>query len=340
MKETTRTILLITALFSLTQSSPVEKKLMPNFKLSGFAQGTTYQVSYFAQDSLVTGSDVDLILAGIDSSLSLYKSYSTISRFNSSPSGSKIDDHFKKVFLKSAEVTRHTGGLFDITVQPLVQAWGFGSAKAAVVPDSASIKSTLKCVGAEKVKLNNNILFKSLPCVKIDMNGIAQGYSVDVIADFLQSKNINDFMVELGGEIRVEGRKATGGLFTIGIETPDDSHNAGRPLQRILKIKAGAITTSGNYRNYHASGAKRFSHIINPKTGFPEESELISVTVHAPDAITADAYDNALMLMGVEKALAFVEATDDLAAYFIYRKRDGTIADTACAKFEKLLNQQ
>jgi thiamine biosynthesis lipoprotein len=312
---------------------------MLNFRLSGYAQGTTYHVSYFAQDRLVSVKDVDLLLAGIDSSLSLYKAYSTISTFNSSRSGSKIDHHFKKVFIKSAEVTRHTGGLFDITVQPLVEAWGFGAAKAQALPDSASIKATLKCVGADKVKLNNDILVKALPCVKIDMNGIAQGYSVDMMSNYLKSKGINDFMVELGGEIRVEGRKASGALFTIGIEKPDNNSSFGRPLQQILKMKNGAITTSGNYRNYHTSGTKRLSHIINPKSGFPEESELISVTVHAGDAITADAYDNALMLMGMKKALPFVESTDDLAAYFIYQKQDGTIGDTACTKFKKLLNQ-
>lgn len=313
---------------------------MLNFRLSGYAQGTTYHISYFAQDSVVSVGDIDLVLAGIDSSLSLYKPYSTISRFNNSRSGSKIDDHLRKVFIKSAEVTQHTDGLFDITVQPLVHAWGFGAAPNAVLPDSASIQSVLKCVGAEKVQLRNNILLKTLPCVKIDMNGIAQGYSVDILADFLKSKNINDFMVELGGEIRVAGHKASGSLFTIGIETPYNSHLPDRPLQQILKLKSGAITTSGNYRNYQTSGAKRLSHIINPKTGFPEESELISVTVHAGDAITADAYDNALMLMGVKKALAFVENTDALAAYFIYRKKDGTIADTACTKFKELINQK
>lgn len=340
MKEVIRTFLLVTALFSLTQSSPVAKKRMLNFRLNGYAQGTTYHVSYFAPDSTVSVADIDLVLAGIDSSLSLYKPYSTINRFNGSRSGSKIDDHFRKVFMKSAEVTKHTDGLFDITVQPLVHAWGFGAVKDPVLPDSARIQSILKCVGADKVQLSNDTLLKALPCVKVDMNGIAQGYSVDVLADFLKSKNIHNFMVELGGEIRVAGSKASGVLFTIGIETPDNSHVAGRPLQQILKLKGGSITTSGNYRNYYRSGTKRLSHIINPKTGFPEEGELISVTVHARDAMTADAYDNALMLMGVKKALEFVENSDALAAYFIYRKQDGTIADTACTKFIKLLNQE
>lgn len=330
----------ITALCCLAQSSAVNKKPLLNFKISGYAQGTTYHVSYLAEDSLVSASDLDLVLARIDSSLSLYKPYSLINNFNNSPSGTEIDGHFKKVYIKSAEVAKRTDGLFDITVQPLVQAWGFGVAKASSLPDSATVKSILRCVGAEKVKLSNNALLKTLPCVKVDMDGIAQGYSVDILADFLKSLKINNFMVELGGEIRVEGRKASGALFTIGIETPGSDDSQGQPLHKILNVQSGAITTSGNYRNYHTSGARRISHIINPKTGYPEESELISVTVHAKDAMTADAYDNALMLMGLKKALAFVENTDDLAAYFIYRRPDGTVADTACTKFKRILNQK
>lgn len=340
MKSVLRTIFVITAFFCVTQSSAVIKKPLQNFKISGYAQGTTYHVSYFAQDSLVSAQDLDLVLAGIDSSLSLYKPYSIINKFNNSQAGTEIDGHFRKVYIKSEEVTRRTAGLFDITVQPLVQAWGFGAEKASSLPDSARILSILKCVGSEKVKLSKNALLKTLPCVKVDMDGIAQGYSVDILAYFLKSRKIRNFMVELGGEIRVEGRKPSGAFFSIGIETPGSDETPGQPLQKILNVQGGAITTSGNYRNYHTSGARRISHIINPKTGFPEESELISVTVHAQDAITADAYDNALMLMGLKKALAFVENTDDLAAYFIYRRQDGSVADTACRKFKKILNQK
>lgn len=325
--------------FSLTQSSPLAKSNLLNVKLNGSAQGTTYHISYFAKDSVVSVRDVDLVLAGIDSSLSLYKTYSTISKFNNSASGYEIDDHFRKVFMKSVEVAEHTGGLFDITVQPLVQLWGFGPVQTQTSPDSALIQSTLQCVGAEKVKLHNQRLIKTLPCVKVDMNGIAQGYSVDVLAEFLKSRNINNFMVELGGEIRIEGQKPDGGFFKVGIEVPENKDSPVERFQQTLQVKSGAITTSGNYRNFRTSGTKRLSHIINPKTGFPEESELISVTVYAKDAMTADAYDNALMLMGVKKALAFVGKSDDLAAYFIYRQQDGSVADTACNQFKALLNQ-
>lgn len=338
MKRSFLFFLLFTALNSLSQS-PSDRSELTEFRLAGYAQGTTYHITYFATDSVVTVKDVDLVLAGIDSSLSIYKPYSLISQFNTSRSGLVVDDHFRKVFQKSVEVSNLTGGLFDITVKPLVQAWGFGVDKTEQIPDAATIKSILQCVGTGKVRLDHTMLMKTAPCVTVDVNGIAQGYSVDVLADFLRSRNIKDFLVELGGEIRIEGRKPSGALFKVGIETPDDQEPVSQPFQKTFNLAGGAITTSGNYRQYYTVGTKRITHLINPITGFPVNNELISVTVYAKDAMTADAYDNALMLMGLNKALAFVESNDELAAYFIYKKQDGSVADTACTQFKRLLNQ-
>jgi thiamine biosynthesis lipoprotein len=339
MKRSFLFFLLLIALNSLSQFPAGIEGELTEFRLAGYAQGTTYHISYFAVDSVVTVTDVDLVLAGIDSSLSIYKPYSIISRFNTSRSGLDIDDHFRKVFQKSVEVTKRTGGLFDITVKPLVQAWGFGVDKTQNLPDAATIKSILQCVGADKIRLDHTMLIKTEPCVTIDVNGIAQGYSVDVLADFLKSRNIQNFLVELGGEMRIEGRKPSGDLFKVGIEAPGDQGPVNQPLQKTFSLAGGALTTSGNYRQYYTIGTKRISHLINPQTGFPVNNELISVTVYAKDAMTADAYDNALMLMGLNKALAFVESNDELAAYFIYKMEDGSVADTACSKFKRLLNQ-
>lgn len=172
----------------------------------------------------------------------------------------------------------------------------------------------------------------------MDVNGIAQGYSVDVIASFLAQQNINQFLVEIGGEIRINGRKPTdGSMMKIGIETPSDDPFQPVAMNKIVTFEEGAITTSGSYRKFYESGGKRISHIINPITGYPVHNELISVTVYAKDAITADGYDNALMLMGLDDALRFVEANKEIAAHFIYTDKNGLVSDTSSSRFTSLL---
>lgn len=308
------------------------------FHIRGFAQGTTYQITYYAKDSSISKEQVTYLLAQIDSSLSIYKPYSLISQFNRSASGLQTDRHLQKVVKKAQQVSQKTGGAFDITVQPLVQAWGFGAAPASGLPDSAAIKALLQCVGAHKIRLQKGHLQKADPCVRIDVDGIAQGYTVDVLANFLEKKGIRNYLVELGGEIRVKGRKPDGKPMSIGIEGPAANNpNDPYPIQKIVRLEKGGITSSGNYRKFYQSGSRKITHLIDPKTGYPLDNELISVTVLAGDAMTADAYDNALMGMGLKKAFDFVNRHKKLEAYFIYRKTDGSVADTATAGFTKLM---
>ena len=310
------------------------------FHISGHAQGTTYSIIYYAADSIVTAKQTDSILNKIDSSLSLYKSYSLISRFNRSSTGLPIDDMLRVVVKRSIEISRETGGVFDITVEPLVQAWGFGAERITRLPDDAAIKSLLHCVGNDKIRLSSNGLFKSRPCVHIDVNGIAQGYSVDLLADFLEGKKIENYLVEVGGEIRVKGRKQPSGeKMTIGIESPSDNDADPFPIRKMLRLDHGAVTTSGNYHKYYMMGSKKISHLIDPRTGYPLQNEMISVTVLAADAITADGYDNALMGLGLEKAMRFVEKKKNIEAYFIYHTANGAIADTATAGFYKWVDK-
>ena len=311
---------------------------LKSFHISGAAQGTTYQLTYYAKNHSVNKIQIDSILCEIDSSLSLYKPYSLISRFNQSESGLEVDAHFVNVIRKSLEVYAKTDGLFDITVQPLVQAWGFGPKRNASLPDSAAIQSIMKCMGTHRVRLRGKRLTKDLPCIKIDVNGIAQGYSVDVLADFLEWKGIRNYIIEIGGEIRVKGRKAGGEKMTIGIESPAEEGKNGRPIKTFIQLDHGAITTSGNYEKFYRSGSKRISHLIDPKTGYSFQNEMISATVYAKNAITADGYDNALMGMGLKKAMSFVNKQKNMEAYFIYHKPDGSVADTATAGFYKLMN--
>ncbi len=302
------------------------------FHINGIAQGTTYHITYWAADSLVAKQEIEMVLAQLDSSLSIYKPYSLINKFNNDPIGIKADEHLKVVVTKALEIYQQTAGQFDITVYPLVDAWGFGSRKITSLPDSAQIKALLSCIGSDKLKLSNHTLSKTSACVKIDVNGIAQGYSVDHVADFLGKKGIKNYLVEIGGELKTAGRKPNGEGIKIGIEAPPANSFDEPIISKIITLNDAAVTTSGNYRKYIESGKQRITHLIDPKTGYPIKSEMVSVTVIAKDAITADGYDNPLMAMTVKEALAFA-AKQNIEAYFIFHKPDGKLADTATIGF-------
>jgi thiamine biosynthesis lipoprotein len=329
-------LIILLILTGLTAHRSIEWK---RYHIAGTAQGTTYSIIYYGKDSVVTKGMIDLMLMKLDSSLSLFKPYSRINQFNNSANGIVLDKHLLPVIKKSIATYKETKGLFDITVYPLVEAWGFGVKKATTTPDSLTVRSLRNCVSTNLIELKGFFLHKKKPCVKIDLNGIAQGYSVDVLATLLEQYSINNYVIELGGEIRVKGSKQPNGeKLKIGIESPLEDEFEQHPLQKIIELDKGAITTSGSYRKFYESNGQKITHLINPKTGYPHKNELISVTVYAKDAITADAYDNALMLMGLKQALAFVEKRKDLAAYFIYKDKNGTIADTASTRFLKFKN--
>ncbi|NEU07182.1 FAD:protein FMN transferase [Flavihumibacter sp. R14] len=327
-------VFIILALFSFAGKEPNVRA----YRISGFAQGTGYHILYYASDSLVTREQTDSIFSKIDSSLSIYKPYSLISQFNRSQTGVEADWMLCEVVRRSMAVNKKSNGAFDITIQPLVQAWGFGAKRVTTLPDSVEIRSLLNCVGPDHIRLNGKRLIKDKPCVAIDVNGIAQGYSVDLVAAHLEKKGIADYLVELGGEIRVKGRKQPSGeKMSVGIESPGDDSDNPLPVLRTIRMDHGAVTTSGNYRKFYQNGSKKITHLIDPKTGYPVDNEMISVTVVAEDAITADAYDNVLMNMGLRKAMKFVSSQKYMHAYFIYSKPDGSVADTASAGFYKMM---
>lgn len=320
----------------LMNCTPASQQSTRKILIEGFAQGTSYHITYYAADSVVKKQQIDSLFNVLDNSLSIYKPNSVISRFNRSRKSLRIDKHLETVVVKAKEVWKDTDGVFDITVQPLVKAWGFGNETISRLPDSPTINSILPCVGTEMLRIAKNRLYKQQKCVTIDVNGIAQGYSVDVIADFLEQNQLASYLVEIGGEIRIKGNKPDGEKMKIGIEAPGGLENE-TVMQKIITLNEGAVTTSGNYRKFHESEGKRINHIINPVTGYPVENELISVTVIAKDAITADAYDNALLAMGLKEALAFVEKREDMAAFFIYKTNNGKATDTASTRFYQYL---
>lgn len=326
-------VALVPVLFVL----PWGNKSLQEFKINGYAQGTSYSITYYARNGLVKKNNVDSILAVIDHSMSLYKPNSIINKFNESTSGTFVDFHFMEVYKRANSIFKDTHGKFDVTVAPLVQLWGFGPKKITEFPDKATVQNALRCVGMEKISRQQLFLKKENPCVSIDFNGIAQGYTVDVIAAYLRLNNINHFMVEVGGELYINGAKPDKQLFKIGIEGPTNKELSTQGIKHILQFRKGAITTSGNYQKYLMNGKKRISHLIDPKTGYPLENEMISVTIFAKDAITADGYDNALMAMNVKEVLAFTAKRKDMEVYMIYKKQNGELADTLSSGFKKLI---
>jgi len=309
----------------------------------GFTQGTTYHIIYerkglFSTSPVKMKGEVDSILAHFDLSLSAYEPNSIISRINRNDPQVVPDSDFLIVFNKSLEVFEDSEGAFDITVGPLVNAWGFGPGRKKDM-DSMIVDSLLQYVGMNKVKLINNKIVKKIPEIKLDVNAIAQGYSVDVVSNFFKEKRINNFLVEIGGELRTNGTKKNGALWKVGVDKPyDNNYIPGQNLQIILKLKDCSLATSGNYRKFFEKDGVKYSHSINPKTGYPVKDSLLSATIIAKDCITADAYATTCMVMGLEKSKVFISERDDLEAYLIYSSEfNDSFVIWQSNNFEKLI---
>ena len=309
--------LLFTALIAFILHGCTEE-VKNTITLSGPAQGTTYNITYVAGAYANYRSAIDSIFNTIDQSLSTYKPGSIISKINRNETA-VVDVHFKAVFNQSIAVAEITNGLFDPTVAPLVNAYGFGFTKKEMVTP-ALLDSLKKIIGYRHVWLDGNKLMKRFPEVMLDFNAIAPGYTVDVLAAFLESKGIYHYLVELGGEVRSKGKKLDGSAWTLGIEQPEDNQVEGARLFTSIKLRDYALATSGNYKKFYVEEGKKYSHIIDPFTGYPVKNNILSATVIAPDCISADAYATAFMVMGLDKAQAFVAAHSELqlSVFFIY----------------------
>jgi thiamine biosynthesis lipoprotein len=310
------------------------QKAIERFEVNGYAQGTTYHIIYYAPNNVVTNRQTDSLLRRLDTSVSLYLPGSMICKFNQSDKGISIDEPFRVLISKALEINHATDGAVDVTVKSLVDAWGFGVKKATVVPGDERIKGILKNVGSGRIWLEGNFLHKKFADVQIDLNGIAQGYSADLLAALLEQYHISNYVVEIGGELRIKGQKPEKEPFKIGIEAIDGNDVVPSPLRKVIAPGDGAVTTSGNYRKHLEANGKKISHIIDPKTGYPATNEMISVTVWAKDGITADGYDNGFMVMGLKKTLRFLEKRTDIGAYIIYKKDNGAVADTVTSGFK------
>ncbi|MBC9912110.1 FAD:protein FMN transferase [Chitinophaga varians] len=302
----------------------------------GKAQGTYYIVKYLAPDTASLQGRIDSIFAVIDHSLSLYKPGSLINQFNASGEV-KMDEHMRNVVEKAIYTSKATNGIFDITVKPLVYLWGFGVSKPSFrgVPPADSIKKALSYVGYRYLSVKGDHLTTIKKGVQIDCNGIAQGYTVDVLGRFLEQQGIQNYLVDVGGELCAKGVNQQGKNWRIGIERPAPGDTTYEPIQAMVELKNKGIATSGNYRRFFDQGRTRFAHTIDPVTGIALHNQIISVTVIAKDCFTADAFDNPLILMGVEKGLKFIaqHPAYGLEALYIYKAADGSIKEARSPGF-------
>lgn len=309
-------------------------------KISGFTQGTTYNITYLDTDSTDYREDIDSILADFDQSLSTYIPESLISKINQGDDIPALDAMFIKCFNAAREVYEQSDGAFDITVAPLVNAWGFGFTEKESV-DSNLIDSLLQFVGMNKIALEDGQIRKSTEGVMIDMNGIAQGYSVDVISGFLESMDIMDYLVEIGGEVRTHGLNSRGSEWRVGIDKPVEGLQlAGVELEAIISLSGMSLATSGNYRRFYEMDGMKYSHTIDPATGYPVRHGLLSATVLCDECMYADAYATTFMVMGIAYAKSFLASRPDLEAFLIYNSEKGEYIVWSTPGLENMLERR
>ncbi len=287
----------------------------------GMVFGTVYHITYQSSKSLQ--KDIEAELAKVDASLSPFNERSIITAVNENRD-TVVNKMFSDVFALAMKISDSTNGAFDITVAPLVNAWGFGF-KGGVMPSRHQVDSLKALVGYHKVSLTNGRVSKTDPRIMLDCSSIAKGYGCDVVAKFLSAKGIDNYMVEIGGEIVTRGISEKRLPWKIGVTKPtDDSLNVNQEIQTIINVTDKAMATSGNYRNFYYKNGRKYAHTIDPSTGYPVQHNILSSTVIADDCATADAYATAFMVMGLDKAKTILSRHPELMAYFILASDDGT----------------
>ena len=287
---------------------------------TGFIFGTVYHVTYQYNRDLK--DEIEAELNKVDNSLSPFNNQSVITAVNQNKNP-EVNEMFSDVFNLAEQVSQETDGAFDITVAPMVNLWGFGF-KKGISPSKQKIDSLRQIVGYKKVSLRDGHVIKADKRIMLDCSAIAKGYGSDVVARYLRSKGITNFMIEIGGEIVTSGKSEKRLPWKIGVTKPtDDSLNTNQELETVLNVTDTAMATSGNYRNFYYKGGKKYAHTIDPKTGYPVQHSLLSSTVLASNCATADAYATAFMVLGIDKAKVVLQKHPELMAYFIYAGPDG-----------------
>ncbi len=305
--------------------------------ITGETMGTSYSVKYFDEDHRNFKPAIDSLLQVFNESLSTYIPTSEISTFNQGHGFSFQLPYFLPVLEQSKKMVAATDGAFDPTVMPLVNAWGFGPDRFESV-DTLAVEQALARVGFEKIKFNSDSVWKVIDGAQLDFSAIAKGYGVDVVSDFLQSKGIENVFVEIGGEVKVKGRNLQfDRRWEIAILDPNSTY-----VQTLVfayaQLENQAVATSGNYFNYRESNGIKYSHSLNPKSGYPIKHQILSATIFAEDCMTADAWATAAMVMGHEKLIALLDRHPEIKVMLLYTSNTGAIASYLSPGLEPHIN--
>jgi len=316
-------ILLLWCISCSNQPSQIE--------LSGFTMGTTYNIKIIPEkDSILSTKlikqNIDSVLISVNYQMSTYLFDSEITQFNNHESTTSftVSNDFSLVVERALHWSKLTDGAFDITIVPLLYLWGFGPGQASelgdIFPEEHAVQKRRTHVGYEKLTTNKYYLQKKDPFIKIDLNAIAKGFGVDAVYSFLESIGMNNIMVEIGGEVRTKGENRKNEPWMIAVETPDLESAGSKTISWALPLESKAMATSGDYRNYYEIDGIRYSHEIDPRTGYPAQTGVASATVVATNCMDADALATALIIMGAESGLQFIEKLDGVEAFLILRE--------------------
>lgn len=287
--------------------------------LDGFIFGTVYSITYSNPDNKNLSPQINNALQAVNTSLSMFNPESTISKINNNQPV-ELDSLFLTVWNTGQYVSNCTHGAFDMTVAPLVDLWGFGLKNREIVTD-AEVDSVREYIGYELIVLEGGTIHKAYPEMRIDAGAIAKGYACDVLADTLEAYGCTDFCIEIGGELVVKGLNPKGTNWHIAINKPlEDSLCINREIQEVIELTNCGMATSGNYRNFYEINGKKYSHTIDPRTGYPVNHNLLSATIVAPNCMTADAWATACMVVGLEKAQVWINNRGDIKGYLIYEE--------------------
>lgn len=304
------------------------------YEISGRAQGTTYTVKYIHSNPVVNKHAIDSIFDVMDQNFSLYKPHSLINSFNHTSRAILISDHFRCLIDHANFVSKETNGAFDITTLPLSLLWGKFNSQPIIAPSLAQIDSVLLYSGYHNLYIKGDSLIKNAPMLKVDSDGIAQGYTVDVISAYLVSLDIKGYLVEVGGEVSTKGFNSNKQPWVVGYITAEDYNNYAVPSSR-LALSGMSVSTSGRLSKFSKTNIGKKSHIIDPRTGQTVENSIISVTVLSPKCVLTDAFDNGMMVLGLDTAFKLCSTFPDMGLHIVYQSNSGEIKDTANAFFKK-----
>ena len=308
---------LIALVFFLIPTKKSAKSYITN---DGKIHGTYYHVTYLHPDGVDLKDEIEAEMRCFEKSLSVFDTASIISKINRNEVVI-TDSLFDVMYNEAFAVSELSGGAFDITVAPLVNVWGFGF-RSSQFPSDEQIDSILSFVGYQKITLSNHIVYKDDARTMLDAGAIAKGFSVDIIAQLLSRNGCSDFLVEIGGEVVCKGKNPKGLSWSVGISKPEDNPLPTNDVQQVLQITDMAMATSGNYRQFYYRDGKKYSHTIDPRTGYPVDHNLLSATIVARSCMRADALATACMVLGVKDALNLCENDTSIDGYFIYSDGD------------------